>query len=99
MRVLERHTQELERGTQDAFMAKEKQWQAIEERLSGFTSKRHYMPMSNWSGTIVMWEREWESLAAMEDAYSRLVSDPEHQQLFSTSVIVDEQVELYLLLT
>jgi hypothetical protein len=100
MRVLERRIQVLERGEQDAYLAKEKQWQAIEERLGGFPSKRHCVPMSHPLGTTVIWEREWESLATMEDAYTRLVSDLESKQLFSVpSMILDDQAELYRLLT
>ena len=99
MRVLERHIHVLERGAQDAYAAKEKRYQAVEERLGGFPSKRHYLPMSDWSGTTIVWEREWESMAAMEEAYTSLTSDPEAKQLSGSSMIVDEQVELYLLMT
>ncbi len=98
MRVLERRIQVLERGGQDAYKAKEKQWQALEERLGNFPSKRHCVPLSNQSGTTLIWEREWDSLAAMEDAYTRLGSDPESKQLSSVpSMVLDDQMEIYLL--
>ena len=97
MRVLERRIQLLERGERDTYMAKEKQWQELEERLGGFPSKRHCVPLSNASGTTVIWEREWESLAAMEDAYTRMGSDPESKKLYSPSMILDDQMEMYFL--
>ncbi len=99
MRILERHIQTLERDAWDIYLAKEKQWQAFEERLGGYPAKRHYAPLSSWTGTTVVWEREWESFAAMEEAYERSTTDPEQPQLLKVpSAIVHDQVEIFILM-
>lgn len=99
MRILERHIQTLEKDGRDTYVAKEKQWQALEERLGGFPTKRHFSPLSNWTGTTVVWEREWESFAAMEEAYERTRADPAKPQLSKVpSAILHDQVEIFILM-
>jgi len=97
MRVLERHTQTLEKGGWATYVAKEKMHEAVEKRLGGFSTKRHWWSFSNWSGTAVVWEREWESSAAMEAAYEKSFGDPEVKALDEVpSAIVDDSVELFI---
>jgi hypothetical protein len=100
MRVLERHTQTLEKGGWETYVAKEKKWEAREKRQGGFPTKRHFRPMSNWNGTVVVWEREWESFAAMEAAYEGSGGDPESKALMDVpSAIIDDSVELFTVAT
>ena len=100
MRILERHTQTLEKGGWETYVAKEKMHEAVETRLGGFPTKRHYRPFSNWNGTVVVWQREWDSFAAMEAAYEKSFGDPEWQALRDVpSAIVDDSVELFFVAT
>lgn len=100
MRILERHIQTLEPGGWETYQSKEKQWLAIEARLGGFSQKHYYVPMSNWSGTTVIWEREWESMAAMESAYESMMDDDEVDEMAGVpSAIVEDRVELHRAVT
>jgi len=100
MRVLERHTQTLEKGGWETYVAKEKMHEALEKRLGGFPTKRHFRPVSNLSGRIVVWGREWDSFAAMEAAYEKSMGDPETQALADVpSAIIDDSLELYIVAT
>jgi len=95
MKFMERRIQTLERDKWDVYWSREKRWMALEQRLGGFPPKRHYRPLSDLGKTVV-WERDWESYAAMEAAYEKLFADPEAQELFEIpSAIVDECIELY----
>ena len=98
MRVLERHTQTLEKGGWETYVAWEKKWEAREKRQGGFPTKRHFRPLSR-SGTVV-WEREWDSFAAMEAAYEKSGGDPESKALLDgPSPVVDESLELFRVAT
>ena len=100
MRVLERHTQTFEKGGWATYVAKEKMHEAVEKRLGGFSTKRHFRPISNWNNTVVVWEREWDSFAAMEAAYEKSGGDPETMALQDVpSAIVDDSVELFIVAT
>ena len=96
MPILERRVQTIERGQWETYMAKEKMWAEIEERLGGFPTKRHYRPLSDL-GTTVVWEREWESMATMEAAYGKAGADPGPRSIADVpSAIVAEKIELYV---
>jgi len=100
MRVLERHTQTLEKGGWEIYVAKEKRWEEVEARLGGFPTKRHYWPFSKWNSTVAVWEREWESFAAMEAAYEKFGGDPESEALGDVpSATIDGSVELFSVAT
>jgi len=72
----------------------------LEVRL-GFPPKRRLRSLIGWHDTDTMIvEREWESLAAMEAAYTKAYADPEHQvSLAETiSLIKSIKTEIYMLL-
>jgi hypothetical protein len=95
MKVMERRIQTLEKGKWDVYWAKEQKWEALENRLGGFPAKRHTRPISNH-----VWERDWESFAAMEVAYGKEGADPETQGLSKVpSAIADECIELYFIVS
>ncbi len=97
MQYQERHIQ---KGIKEehAYREWEQKWEAVEKRLGGFPTKRHYVLISGRedSGTMV-WEREWASLAAMEAAYDRLFADPEAMSLLAAGASIEsgERIELY----
>ena len=46
---------------------------------------------------IIMWERDWESMAALEAAYERSGADPEQQELGDQpSPVVSENAEIVM---
>jgi hypothetical protein len=83
---------------ENAYREWEQKWEAVEKRLGGFPTKKHYSLISGSDdfGTMV-WEREWDSLAAMEAAYDRLFADPEAKSLGSNapSIYSGERIEYY----
>jgi len=85
MRIIERRTQEVERGGWDAYWEVEKQFDAIEARAGGFPAKRYYHTMEKYTTTIV-WEREWESFATMEATYAKEGADPETQKIVTVHI-------------
>jgi hypothetical protein len=97
MAIQERHVQ---KGVKEenAYREWEQKWEAIEKRIGGFPTKRHYVLISGNedSGTMV-WEREWASLATMEAAYDKTEADPEAISLFATGASIEsgERIELY----
>src|SRR6185436_12113376 len=98
MAIQERRVQ---KGIKDekAYQEWEQKWEAIEGRLGGFPTKKHYYLLSGSddSGTMV-WEREWESFAAMEAAYDRLFAAIENQNLgaSASSIYAGERTEYYI---
>jgi len=99
MKVMERRTQTLEKGAWDVFWAKEQKWTALENRLGGFPPKRHTRPLARFD-TIIVWERDWESLAAMEAAYEREGADPETQEVNKLpSGVAGAHFELFMIVS
>ena len=53
-----------------------KKWDAFEESLGGFPPKRRYWTLIGVEDQgVFIWEREWESLAAMEATYEKYGAD------------------------
>ena len=97
MKVMERWTITLEKGGWDIFWAREGKYEAAERRLGGFPAKRHTRPLATFDTTVV-WERDWESLAAMEAAYEK--EDPDTQELNKLpSGIANVHTELYFIVS
>jgi hypothetical protein len=96
MRIVERHVQKLESNQWQAYQEREKKFAAIEERLGGYPLKRHYRAVSgNEIGTVV-WDREWESMAAMEASYEKLGAEPDFQDAVHMPGVESERIELYV---
>ena len=95
MKVMERRTQTLEKDKWDAYWAVEERYAALEKRLGGFPPKRHYRPMININTTVI-WERDWESLAAMEAAYTKMGTDTETREINALPTgKISESIELF----
>ena len=98
MAILERRVQQVKEGEWDAYMEREKKFEAMEQKLGGFPTKKHYRAISGpYAINTVVWEREWESFAAMEAANEKLQAHPDRAALrASPSPIAPERVEFYL---
>jgi hypothetical protein len=76
----------------------DKRYNAVESRLGFPPTKKRYRCMigSHDSNTLII-ERQWDSLATMEEAYDKASADPELQALWkeTTSIIKSTQMEVY----
>jgi hypothetical protein len=99
MQVMERRIQKVLPGKFSEIQEWEKQWDVIEARMGGFPAKRRYW---SYSGSldlgIFVWEREWESMAALEAAYDKSQADPEARSLSAKadSIVKTGPAELYV---
>lgn len=97
-KVLERMTQQVHANKWSELDALDKKFEAIENK-HGYPPKRRYrLFIGGRSVNTLVIEREWESLAAMEAAYEKAMSDPEWQaaNMEGSEVIADAQIELLL---
>ena len=97
MAIVERHIQTLHTSDIDVYKTWEKGFEAAEIKAGGFPRKRHFRVFSgrDAQGTVI-WEREWESVSAMDAAYAKTWEMPEVQELFKRvrSVIEHELMEI-----
>ncbi len=100
MKILERLIQQIRPDKWAELEALDKRYDVVESRL-GFPPKRRYRCMTGGHGTnTLVIEREWASLAAMEETYGKSYADAENQALNaeSASIVEDNQSELYWVL-
>jgi hypothetical protein len=91
MGIMERWTQRVRQDRWGSVWEREKLWEAVEARVGGFGPKRRYQVIAGCpDANAFVWEREWESFAALEAAYARLLADPEAQSLAHSSPEVFE---------
>jgi hypothetical protein len=97
MKVLERMVQKI--GDWEKIDEMDQKHNAIESNY-GFPTKRRYRALAgpHTMDTLII-EREWDSMAAMEEAFTRLMADAKYQALSSSypGVVVSSQWELYML--
>ena len=98
MIIIERMIQKIYPGKLDALNEIDKRFEVVEKGL-GFPTKKRLAPVSGTldMNTIVI-EREWESLAAMEEAYTRGFASPEQQALLAelNDIIKSSRIELFM---
>ena len=97
MVVMERLIQQIRFDKWAELEALDKKYNAIESRC-GFPAKRRYRCITGGENTdTLIIERQWESLAAMEAAYEKVLADPEWQALGAQgdAIIVSNRNELY----
>ena len=97
MAIIERHIQTLHTSDIDVYKTWEKGFEAADIKAGGFPRKRHFQVVSgrDAQGTVI-WEREWESVSAMDAAYAKDADMPEVQELFKRyrSVLERELMEI-----
>jgi hypothetical protein len=91
--ILERMIQKEIPGKWAELEALDQKYNVVEARL-GYPPKRRYRCMvgGHTTDTIII-EREWDSVAAMEAAYSKAFTDPEHQALNAESISIITSVQ------
>jgi hypothetical protein len=97
MITIERMTQHIYPDKWEELEALDKKYNALEKKY-GFPPKKRYQCVfgGHASGTLII-ERQWESMAKMEEVYEKIMADPEHQKLGQEgiSIIKKTQMELY----
>ncbi len=97
MIFIERQIQKVHPGKWEVLEEIDKKFSAVESRLGFPTKKRYQCIVGGHDTNTLIVERQWDSLAAMEAAYEKALSDPEHQALSAEVVAMIEgpQIELY----
>ena len=97
MVIVERLIQQVRPDKWAELEALDAKYNPVESRC-GFPSKKRYRCFAGGDNTnTLIIERQWESLAAMEVAYEKVLADPEWQALGAegVSIIKSDRHELY----
>ena len=98
MVIIERQIQKIRAGKWAELEELDKKFTAIESQL-GFPAKRRCRSLVGGLTTdMLIIERQWESFAAMEVAYEKVLADPEHQALSAEAELIlgSQQIEFYV---
>ena len=78
MAVMERRIMFINPGKWDDMLSLEAEWNALEASLGYLSPKRWTRSIAGPIGFMsLIWERDWDSVAASEEAYARLFAVPE----------------------
>ena len=98
MVIIERQMQKVRAGKWTELEDLDKRFTPVESHL-GFPAKRRCRSLVGGLTTdMLIIERQWESFAAMEAAYEKILADPEHQALSEAldPILESQQIEFYL---
>ena len=98
MVIIERQIQKVRAGKWAELEELDKKFTAVESQL-GFPAKRRCRSLvGGFTTDMLIIERQWESFAAMEVAYEKILADPEHQALTEAldPILESQQIEFYL---
>ena len=98
MVIIERQIQKVRTGKWAELEELDKKFTAVESQL-GFPAKRRCRSLIGGLTTdALIIERQWESFAAMEVAYEKILADPEHRALSAAldPIVESQQIEFYL---
>ena len=93
-----RFVQEYAVSERDTFMDLEARFAEMERRRDDWPVGRRLQPYAGALPThTLIWEHEFATLAAAEDALALIDGDPEHEELFrrQSPTIVSSRTELY----
>jgi hypothetical protein len=95
--VMERCTQKVI-GSYDEAVAIEKEFEALETKMGNVPTKRRYYAMySGLLNSTYVWERDWESLAALEAYSIKTMNDPEWAAVIAKAakIFADSHFEIF----
>jgi len=97
MKVMMRTAVKVVPGKMAEYMEVEEKSKDMASRY-GMPSWRRYWPISGDSIHTIVYEMEWDSMAAMEASFDKMFSDPERQAFMAKSdAVVESHVnELYM---
>jgi hypothetical protein len=96
MKVMMRTTVRIVPGKMAEYMQAEGKRKAFSHRL-GMPAERVYMCLSGDSAHTLVYEMDWDSLAAMEAALEKMFADPERQKMMAEydGTIMTHENELF----
>lgn len=99
MKVMMRTTVRVVSGKMAEYMEVEQKSKAMASRY-GMPPWRRYNCLSGDSMHTIVYEMEWDSLAALEASFEKMFADPESQALMAKSdaAIVSHENEFYTLM-
>ena len=87
MAYLLRFVQRYRAADEKAFMALERQFAALERRKRGFPRGRRFRAHTGRESlNTLVWECEFETLAAAEQARAMMDADPDHARLLARQI-------------
>ena len=98
MAITERRSMRIKPGKWDDIIALERQWNKLEATLDNQARKRTTRSLAGSVSLMnLIWERDWESVAAAEDAYAQLFAKPECKALIQKTeeCVLDATNEFY----
>jgi hypothetical protein len=97
MIAIERTTQKIFPGKTAELEEIDKKYNAIEMKAGFPQKKRFQCVIGGLDQSILIIERQWDSLAAMESIYEKVLADPEYQALGKeiTSIVQSSQTEVF----
>jgi len=101
MAVTERRTMRIKPGKWDEIIALEKEWNKLEATLEYHAPKRW---TQSFAGSVslmnLIWERDWDSVGASEDAYAQLFANPGSKTLIEKTgeCVLDANNEFYTII-
>jgi hypothetical protein len=98
MAYMLRFVQKFQERNQAAFLELEKKFIQLEGSAAEFPKGKRYLPYAGREASnTLIWECEFPSLQAVQDALDLLARDPRHTDLFQQQVqyFVESYVEIY----
>lgn len=93
-----RFVQRFKQENSKEYLEMEKAFEKLETERPGFPKGKRYLPVSGRepSNTLI-WECDFDTLEAAQNALSKLMSDDQHEELFNqqSSYIVGTYTEIY----
>jgi hypothetical protein len=98
MVIIERQIQKVRAGKWTELEELDKKFTAIESQLGFPAKKRCRSLVGGLTTDALIIERQWESFAALEAAYEKALTNPEHQALSQAldPVLESQQIEFYV---
>ena len=86
-KYIERFTMIVSTGNWEKLMEFERRFTDCEDNLGNIPRKKWLQPFSSHHTlNSVQWEREWDSLAEMEEAGEKMKSSPEHKEIIGALI-------------
>lgn len=100
MIAIERMTQKVRPGKWAELAEIDKRFDEVEKSVGFPAKKRYQCVIGSLDQNMLIIERQWESLAAMEAAYEKVMGDPKWQALGQDvlAVVESSQIEVFTLL-
>lgn len=97
MIAIERMTQKIYPGKWAELEEIDKRFNEVEQRVGFPPKKRLQCVMGSLDQNTLIIERQWDSLAAMESTYEKVMTDPAWQSLGKeiASIVQSSQIEVF----